>query len=302
MKTLIALLLLTSLSAQAKLLDKVAGVINDKIFTLSEIERIQKTIKFRREVSPFIFKKAKYSKAEVLKILQNQFIIKDKLSEIGYVFSDDSVDSQIRETEKQLGLTRDQLLEFLKGNGVTFNEYFELIRSAMEFNRYNRVIIAPLVTITDQEIKNYYYKLNTKNKALEFNYTVVDFTLPSNLVSKKEMKTLTNTLSIYQKTGNIPSKFKEIDTTDLGTLSDDDLSKDLSQLFRATDESSFSKPYVKDGIVHIFFLKKKDLKESKDFLSKRGFIHNKIFLERSNQISTNWFKREALNYYILENL
>lgn len=302
MKTLITLLILTSFNVQAKLLDKVAGVINDKIFTLSEIERVQKTIKFRREVSPFIFKKSSYSKQEVLKILQKQFIIKDKLSEIGYVFSDDSVDSQIRETEKQLGLTRTELLEFLKGNGVSFNEYFELIRSAMEFNRYNRVIISPLVTITDQEIKNFYYKLNSKNKALEFNYTVVDFTLPKELVSKSDMKKLPLILETYKKTGNIPPKFKDIDTTDLGTLSDDDLSKDLSSLFRKTDESKFSSAYVKDNIVHIFYLKKKNLKESKDFLSKRGFIHNKIFLERSDLISSNWFSREALNYYILENL
>ena len=41
---IILLAILLSGNLEAKLIDKIAGVINDKIFTLSEITRIKETI------------------------------------------------------------------------------------------------------------------------------------------------------------------------------------------------------------------------------------------------------------------
>ena len=157
------LLLVLSVQVEAKLLDKVSGVINDKVFTLSEIERVQNTVDIRREIAPFIYNQPNYNKKDILNLLQNLFIIRDKLSELGYVISDDAVESRINETEKGLGLNRKELLKFLESKGISFNEYFEILREAMEYNVFNGRVIAPLVTITDQEMKNLYYK-KTKNK------------------------------------------------------------------------------------------------------------------------------------------
>lgn len=291
-----------SLNANSELLDKVAGVVNDKIFTYSELVRIKNTINARKEIAPFIFTKSKYSIKDILKVQQNTFIIKDKLSELGFVVSDDSVESRINETEKRLGLKRNDLLNFLDSKGLTFNEYFELIRNATEFNIFNRRIISPLVNITEQEVKNEYYKINSSNKALAFKYNVVDFYLPSSSVLKNDKNKLPSILEEYQKTGNIPAIYKNIETSNLGEVSDDDLPKDLSKLLKITNEGSFSKPYTKNNMIHVFYLKSKDLTESQDFLKQKNVIFNKIYMERSKKITVSWFSKESLNYYILENI
>lgn len=296
------LLMLFTLTTHAKLLDKVAGVVNDKTFTLSELKRVQKTISARREIAPFIFNKKKYSLKDILKIQQHTYIIKDKLSEMGFVVSDDSVESRILETEKRLGLRRADLLVFLESKGISFNEYFELIRNATEFNIFNRRIISPLVNITKQEVKNEYYKINSSNKALSFKYNIVDFYLPQSKVLKKDTNRLPYILEEYQKTGNIPGIYKSIETTNLGDVSDDDLPKDLSKLLKKTNEGSFSKPFIKNNLVHIFYLKAKDLTESQDYLKNKDRIYNKIYMKRSKVITTTWFSKESLNYYILENI
>src|SRR5690554_3181329 len=142
-----ALFLLNIVPAHSTLLDKVAGVVNDKVYTLSEIKRIQDTLPARQEISPLIYSRQSYNDGQVLKLLQHRYIIKDKLAEMGFVVSDDSVMSRISETERRLGLTREDLLEFLKSKGITFNEYFELIREAMEYNIFQSRIVAPLVNI-----------------------------------------------------------------------------------------------------------------------------------------------------------
>ena len=99
MKILVpAILLILSLNSSAKLLDKIAGVINDKVFSLSELKRIQSTVSARKEIAPFIYTKNKYTINDILKLQHRVFIVKDKLSEQGFVVSDDSVEARIKDT------------------------------------------------------------------------------------------------------------------------------------------------------------------------------------------------------------
>ncbi|MCO4753324.1 MAG: hypothetical protein KC478_02525 [Bacteriovoracaceae bacterium] len=305
MKKLLSCCLLAitfSTPAYSKILDKVAGVINDKVYSLSELQRIQKTISARKEISPLIYSESKYTVKDVLDLVQHQFIIKDKLSEMGYVVSDDSVEARINETERRLGLKRSDLLNFLETKGLTFNEYFELIREAMEYNIFNTRIISPLVNITEQEIKNFYYNLKSSNTALSFNYHLMDFYIPESELINADIKNMPRVLEEYQKTGNLPAKFKNIETNDLGKLSGEDLPKELGKILKATDEGSFTAPYVKDDVVHVFYVKTKDLTESQEFLKMKNQIYDQLFLTRSKSIVKNWFAREETNYYILENI
>lgn len=291
-----------ALAAESVLLDKIAGVINDNVTTLSDIQRIQETLEARKEISPLIYNQEQYTNKQVLTLIQHRFIVKDKLSELGFVVSDDSVESRVNETEKRLGLRREDLLNFLESKGITFNEYFELIREAMEYNIFNGRIISPLVNITDQEVKNYYYNLKSEKTALSFTYEIVDFSLPSNSILTSEKKRMPSVLEEYQKTGNLPEAYKNVETSNLGKVSGDDLPKDLSAMLKNTDEGAFSAPYERGGAVHVFYIKRKDLTESQDFLKHKEQIYSELFVKRSKTIIENWFSREALNYYILENI
>lgn len=303
MKTyLFVLTILLSLTTHAKLLDKVAGVVNDQIFTLSEIERIKNTIAIRKEIAPFIYKGESHANQDVLKILQNSYIIKDKLAELGFIIGDDAVESRISETQKNLNLSRADLVQFLSTKGISMIEYFELIRQAMEFSVYQRRIIGPLITITDQELKNFYYQLSKDDKVLSFRYKVIDYTLPVKGLSEANLKTLQQSFTKYRTTGVISPEYKDFDTTDMGTVSDEDLPKELSAILKKTDENSFSEAYIKNSVAHLFFISKKELAESTEFLRVKQQLYGKLFEERSKKISDNWLSRESLNYYTLNKL
>lgn len=299
------ILLLTALlstSLQAKLIDKVAGVINDKVFTLSEIVRIKKTIPIRKEIAPFIYNKDSYTNQDILQTAQNSFIVRDKLEEVGFVVSDDSVQDRIKETEKGLGLAKGQLVEFLKSRGLTYNEYFEILRSAMEYNIFNRRIIAPLVTITDQEMKNFYYKNYSSAKTSSFKYNILDFNIPLSKVLKSDRPKFTEILTRYRKTGSLPQIYSDLSTDDIEDISGEDVPAKLSSLWAQTNEGSFSKTFVESGVLHVYFVESKEIADSSDFLKNKRKIYNTIFMERSSRLSKSWFSRESLNYYLLTNL
>lgn len=285
-------------SSNEKLLDKIVAVINTKVISLSEITRMEATLDARREISPVIFSEKKYTQKELLDIMIRSFIIRDKINAQGYVINDDAVESRIKMTEERLGLKRADLLQFLKAKGLTYEEYFEVIRETMEFNIFAQRIISPLVSVTEQEIKNEYYRRNTTNNALAFKYNLVDFyILESQLIDKDENKFL-RVLKDYQLTGKLPEEFRNLETNNLDGINEDGLTKDLALALKQTAEGSFSRPIKIQDHLHVFYVQKKDLVESQDFIKFKDQIQNDIFVSKGKSATSNWFDREYSNYYI----
>jgi peptidyl-prolyl cis-trans isomerase SurA len=281
-----------------KLLDKIVAVVNTRVISLSEINRLQDTLEARKEVSPMIYTEQKYSQKELLDIMIRTFIIRDKINAQGYVINDDAVESRIKMTEERLGLKRADLLQFLKGKGLTYEEYFEVIRETMEFNIFAQRIIAPLISVTEQEIKNEFYRRNQTNNALSFKYNLVDFYIPEDqLVDKNENKFLA-VLKDYQLTGKLPEEYRSLESNNLENLNEDAISKELATTLKTTAEGSFSKPVSISNHLHVFYVQKKDLVESQNYLKFKDQIQNDIFMSKGKAVTSNWFNREYSNYYI----
>ena len=300
MKNLILIFILgvSTAHAQEKLLDKIVAVVNTRVFSLSELKRIEDTLPARKEISPVVYNKSKYDDKELLNLMIQAYIIRDKINAQGYVINDDAVESRIKMTEERLGLKRADLLTFLKSKSITFEEYFEIIRETMEYNIFATRIIAPLISVTEQEIKNEYYRRNSSNNALAFKYNLVDFYIPEkNLVDKDQQKFL-GVLKDYQLTGKLPEEYRSLETNQIDNLSEDGLNKELATALKPTAEGSFSSPVNLGGNIHVFYVQKKDLVESQDFIRAKEQIQNEIFVNKGKSVSTNWFDREYSNYYI----
>lgn len=303
MKFLILLIILGPFSSWAqeskpKLLDKIVAVINSQVISLSEIQRINSTLEARAEVSPIIYDKQSYTPKDLINILIKAFIIRDKLNTQGYVINDDAVESRIRATEQRLGLSRNDLLNFLKSKDLTFEEYFEIIRETMEYNIFASRIISPLVSVTEQEIKNEFYKKNSSNAALSFKYSLVDFYITETKIIDKNTSKFLTTLRDYQLTGKLPEEFRDLETNELDNLREEGLSPELISVLKETPEGSFSKPVLLGGYWHSFYVKRKDLVESQQYLRMKDQIQQEIFMKKGHAASENWFEREYANYYI----
>jgi peptidyl-prolyl cis-trans isomerase SurA len=168
----------------------------------------------------------------------------------------------------------------------------------MEYNLFATKIIAPLISVTEQEIKNEYYRRNSSNNALSFKYNLVDFYIPEkDLIDKSQQKFLA-VLKDYQLTGKLPEEYRSLETNHLENISEDGLNKDLVEALKPAAEGSFSSPVSLGGNLHVFYVQKKDLVESADFTRAKEQIQNEIFVNKGKMVSTNWFDREYANYYI----
>lgn len=296
MKIIISLFIL--LSANAKLIDKISAVFDSEIITLSMIKRIQTSLPARRNISPFIYKKSSYTNTEVVDLLVRGQIIRSKLAELGYVISDEQVEGEIKTRESKLGLTRNQLLMFLKNNNTNYEEFFEITREALEFNIFNSRVIVPLISISEQEIKNEFFKQNQNNKTIAYKYTLVDFTFNGRKLAKKEYKEFRNAMIEFQKGASLPAKFNNVTPTEIGDVNEESLDKSLQNVLKKVGEGQFSRPTEMFGNTHIFFVKKRDIVDSEFFTEQKPRIKAKLFEKKLNTITRTWFQREESNHYV----
>lgn len=274
------------------------AVIDNKIITLSQVKRVQGSLGPRRNISPLIFNKSKFSTKEVVQLMIERHIIRDRLGEMGYVVSDEQVEAQIKETETRLGLTRDRLLDFLSSNNVTFDEYFELVRETYEFNIFNQRVIRPLISVTEQEIKNSFYKENQNNKTLSFKYTLVDFSLNKKLFKKGMLKRFRGVLKKFQADGSLPDEYSKVSTEMFADISEDGLTKKLKNVLKKTDEGSFTRPVLIGNEYHVFFVRKKDVVESELYQQAKPRIRNQLYSKLAGGVRSLWFKREVNKHYV----
>ncbi|EQC43274.1 hypothetical protein [Bacteriovorax sp. Seq25_V] len=292
------LILAITFTVQAKLLDKISAVINSEIITLSSVKRIQASLDARRSVSPFIYGKQSYSDDEIIDLVIRKYIIRDKLKELGYVIGDAQVESEIKEREQKLGLSRTELLAFLKGNKTNYDEFFEITREAIEFNIFNSRVIIPLVSVGEQEIKNEFFKENVNNKTISFKYTLVDFAIEPEKLPAKDWNDFKKTMIDFQKGSPLPRKYNSIESNTLGDISEEGLTKELQNLIKKAGEGEFTDPLMMFGKVHIFFVKNRDVVESELFLSAKDRLRGKLYEKKAIEVTRLWFERELGNNYV----
>ena len=249
-----------------------------------------------------IFDKASYTDQEILQITINKFLIRSKLSELGYSITDDQVESQIKANEKRLNVDRKSLMNFLKQQGSSFDEYFETLREAIEYSYFINRVITPSISISDQDVKNTYFKQNIKDSRLNFKYTLIDYSISKDVVTKLDKAEFEGVVKQYRTSGVLPEAFSTLISTNLDEMTEDGVANELKSLLKSTDEGALSSVILLNGSYHIFYVAKKDLVESENYTAQKERIRDELFeVAVKNEVAL-WFERESNKHYIKASL
>lgn len=288
--------------SHAKLLDKIVGIVDSNIITLSQLNRLKDNIAIKNSVAPLVYDKKSYSNDEMLKITMNKFLIRSKLNEIGYTITDDQVESQIKSNQERLGVDKKALLEFLKQQHTSYDEYFETLREAIEFSYFVNRVVQPLISISEQDVKNKYYKQYANKVKMNFKYNLVDYTVDKTDISGENLKNLEQVVKSYRQNAILPQDFSRLEANDLDDISEDGLNPELKALLAKTDEGSFTKMIEYNNQYHIFYVVRKDLVESEAYTKAKESIRNDLFEQAVKDETKLWFERERNKHYIREML
>lgn len=289
--------LLTSVSANAKLLDKIAAIVDDNIITLSQISRVTNNLAIKKNVAPMIYDKNSYTNEEILQISINKYLIRAKLSDLGYTITDDQVEAQIKSNQERLGVDRKSLMGFLKQQGTSFDEYFETLREAIEYSYFVNRVISPMIAISEQDVKNTYFK-NNKDSRMNFKYSLIDYAVGKDIISKPAKGQMEDIVKQYRINGVLPEAYSTMTVTNLDDISEEGVTADLKNLLKETDEGALTTPIVINSAYHVFYIAKKDLVETEAFAAQKEKIKDQLFEKAVKAETAIWFERERNKHYI----
>lgn len=289
-------------TVDAKLLDKISAIVDDNIITLSQITRVSKILAIKRNVAPMIYDRADFSSEELLNISINKYLIRSKLSELGYSITDDQVEAQIKSNEKRLNVDRKSLMTFLKQQGTTFDEYFESLREAIEYSYFLNRVISPSISISEQDVKNTYFKKNIKDSRLNFKYTLIDYSIPKDLVPKLAKGQMEDVIKQYRINSVLPEAFSTMTSANLDEITEEGIAPELKNLLKQTDEGAITTAILLNNQHHVFYIAKKDLVESEAFTKQKESIHDTLFEAAVKNEAQIWFERERNKHYIKTSL
>jgi peptidyl-prolyl cis-trans isomerase SurA len=177
------LLLLAALSgtpahAEPIVIDRLEASVNSSLILLSDVARFRDTAKLRQQLDPLFAgtsiatRGAKASNPEVV-----DFLMDEKLITQQFPVADPEVETEVNSIQSNNHIDRAQLKSALTEQGYTFDDYFDLIRSSASKRNLIDRDIRTKVSISDDDVKNYFYNHYSKTAAAPSAYHLEIITL-----------------------------------------------------------------------------------------------------------------------------
>lgn len=149
--------LLVSAPAHAKIVERVAAVVNDDIVLLSEVEErarplvgeIEQQGKERDEAARKLLR-------ETLDRIVDERLIAQEADRLQIAITLDEVDRAIEDIKRQNQISQEQLLQALQASGITVDQYRDELKRQILRIKVLNVQVRSRVSVTDDEVRRYY--------------------------------------------------------------------------------------------------------------------------------------------------
>lgn len=159
MKLVLSLLWMLTFSAQAEVIEKTVAIVNDQVITLSDIENYQKQLGRGGMVDELLIsdKKAVLSdRAKLIDVMINEKLIDSEVLRQSLSVTAERVEAEVKSLAAANGISRNQLKQALKEQGVDFADYQNFIKKRIERHSLIERAITSKIKISDEDIAAYY--------------------------------------------------------------------------------------------------------------------------------------------------
>lgn len=223
------------------LIERLEASVNSSLILKSDIEKFKKTMRLRTQLDP-LFTDTPLAKkgdgtttAEIV-----DFLVDEKMIFQMFPVTDAEVEQEISSIQANNQIDREQLRSALKEQGFSFEEYYELIRIGTSKRNLIDREIRSRVSISDDDIKNYFYNHYSKKTGVPMTYRIKIISLsPSSYKSAADLRKVAEAAYQSVKSGE---PFEEV----AKRVSDDPSSAQGGD-FGFVDESQMS-PIIRNAV------------------------------------------------------
>jgi peptidyl-prolyl cis-trans isomerase SurA len=251
-------------NGHAAVIERLEAAVNNQIVMMSDLARFRKTIPLRAQLDPLFGgtalakEGAGASDAEIL-----EFLIDEKIILQQFPMTDAEVETEVNSIQANNHITREQLKQAIGAQGFSFEDYFQLIRiGAAKRNLIDREIRTK-VSVSEDDVRNYYYNHYAKGKPAPQAYQVEIVTQSDKLKIEQALRDLKKGAAF----ADIAKKYSDDDSAEsggaLGTLTADQMNKGIRTVIQKMKVGETS-PILGNAKTKYFFLRLAGVKAADD--------------------------------------
>lgn len=302
--------LLTSYAGASEVvIDRLEASVNSSLVTLSDVHDFRRTLRLRAQLDPLFAGTSLAARGNQIRDREIvDFLVPEKLIAQQFAVSDSEVEQEINLIQNNNRITRSTLVNALKDQGFTFDDYFELIRmSASKRNLIDREIRTK-VTISDDDVKNHFYNHYARNLSGSFAYRVQIITIsPSSYktptAAKEAAQSALQSIRSGESFEEVARRLSDHPTAsgggDLGTLPEDQFAPVIREQLKKLQIGEVSEIFgsPKTGYFIVKLVDKQN-NEMDQFKKVKEEIRNQLAAaEYQHQISL-WIERQRQTAFI----
>ena len=143
---------------QAKIMNRVVATVNSDIITLHELNT---SIKRVTGLSPRDLRQRDAEKyfglrRAVLNTMINEKIAQQEIARLEIKVTAKDIEESIEQVKRENGLTQEELMQGLKAEGITLEEYKERIKKEIQRYRLVNYEVKSKIVVTEEDVRRYY--------------------------------------------------------------------------------------------------------------------------------------------------
>lgn len=264
----------------AEIFNRIVAVVNDDVVTQYELN--QEILRNTGSTSDALKAQDDEGYIElrrnVLDMMVNERCAQEKAKELEIEVKEKEVDDRIERIKKDYHWTQEDLLATLSADGMTYDEYREEIKKALERDRLISAEIMARIVIREEEIRRYYEEHQADFVTEETVHVAGIFMTSKNLEEAQDVLT-------RLKNGEDLAML-----TDLGTLETNRLDPELKKVVDALNVGEVSDLIVRPNGIQIIKLLEKQDKGIKPLEEVEEAIRSTLYEQEIDKRYTAWIK------------
>ena len=272
--------------------DGIVAIVGSIIITSSDVKKakielnqlsMQQTLYGQESV-------AKLSEEDILEILIEEKLVDIAINRIGIEVKDSEVESTITRILSSNQMSKEQLIGYIKQEGLDYEVYRENIRSRLLKERFRAQFIDPYIRVTDEQIKRELQKTYSMKNYYDLTFVILS---PSEVemwktLPEKDRKSIIQTF-----------QFDSSPTPFTGFLKD--LAPQVSKKLK-NKPTGYTTGVIslagQSAVIRINSIGKRGMEDTTEYIEKFEEIRRKLYQSSYKRYMIQWVKQQKLNLRI----
>jgi len=296
-------LIYPALDCRAEILNRVVAMVNDDVITLYELNNRIKELTGRTsdEIKAEDEKAFIDVRRQILESMINEKIAQEKIEELGLQVSWGEVDAYIEDIKKANDWTQEDLIESLKGQGLTLERLRQQIKDEQEQNSLINYEVKSKAVILEGQLVKYYEEHPDEFKKDELVKVAAIFLLVQDQNNRDELNELIKKgeeilerIRNGEDFGALAKEYSQGPGSDeggeLGEYNTKELDPELKEVIDGLSEGDVSGIIAKETGIQIIKLVRREGGDIKPFEEVRNDIYETIYNEELNERYKTWIE------------